>query len=127
MIDNGGKGRGRTRKIEIGHGWVIGAISLALGCDETSAIWGWVRWCDLGLDAVVQSGVVVCARVGCGGAIWGCGVRDITGSTLSSCSWFGSFFFLFFFFFFWKWFEGKLGDGFWTVGWPEIGDGFWTA
>ena len=36
-------------------------------------------------------------------------------------------FFFSFFFFFRKWFEGKLGDGFWTVGWPELGDGFWTA
>ena len=24
------------------------AISPMLGCDETSAIWGWGRWCDLG-------------------------------------------------------------------------------
>ena len=39
----------------------------------------------------------------------------------------GSVPFFFFFFFFRKWFEGKLGDGFWTVGWPELGDGFWTA
>ena len=38
VIDNWGKGRGRLRKREIGHGWVIGAISLVLGCDETSAI-----------------------------------------------------------------------------------------
>ena len=53
-----------------------------------------MRWCVLGLDAVVRSGVVVRAGVGCGGAIWGCGVRDLAGSTLSSCSWFGSFFFL---------------------------------
>ena len=46
----------------------------------------------LGLGAVVRSGVVVCAGVGCDGAIWGCGVRYLAGSTLSSCSWFGSFF-----------------------------------
>ena len=74
---------------------------------------------DLGLGAVVRSGVVVRAGVGCGGVILGCGVRDLAGSTLSSCSWFGSFFF-------WKRFEGKLRDGFWTVGrhnlgWPELG------
>lgn len=67
VIDNWGKGRGRSRKREIRHGWVMGVISLVLGCDETGAIWGWMRWCDLGLwctlglDAVVWSGVVVCA------------------------------------------------------------------
>ena len=78
-----------------------------------------------GATRPVQSGVR------CGGAIWGC-VRDLVGSTFSSCSWFDSFFF-----FFWKWFEGKLGDGFWTVGrhnlgWPELGWGelgyeFWIV
>ena len=47
----------------------------------------------LGLGAVVHSGVVVRAGVGCDGAIWGYGVHDLAGSTLSSCSWFGSFFF----------------------------------
>ena len=47
MIDNGGKGRGRTRKIEIGHGWVIGAISPVLGCVETGAIFGWEQWYDI--------------------------------------------------------------------------------
>ena len=88
---------------------------------------GWVRshrcW---GATRPVWSGVV------CGGAIWGC-VRNLAGSTLSSQ--FGVRFF--FFFFFWKWFEGKLGDGFWTVGrhdlgwlelgWGELGYGFWTV
>ena len=53
MIDNGGKGRGRTRKIEIGHGWVIGAISPVLGCDKIGAIWDWGWWCDLGLGPMV--------------------------------------------------------------------------
>ena len=96
MIDNWGKGRGRSRKREIGHGWVIGAISPVLGCDETSAIWDWVRWCDLGLDAVVRFGVVVRVGVGCGSAIWGCGVCNLVGSTLSCCSWFSSSFFFFF-------------------------------
>ena len=52
-----------------------------------------MRWCDLGLDAVVQYGVVVHAGVGCGGAIWGCGVHDLASSTLSYCSWFSPFFF----------------------------------
>ena len=75
VIDNWGKGRGRSRKREIEHGWVKGAISQVLGCNETvrsrvgrsGAIWDWMRWCDLGLwcvlglDAVVRSGVVVFA------------------------------------------------------------------
>ena len=47
----------------------MGAISSVLGCDEIGAIWGWVRWCNLRLDAVVRSGVVVCVGVGCDGAI----------------------------------------------------------
>ena len=88
VIDNWGKGRGRLRKREIGHGWVMGAISPVLGCDETGAIWSWVLWCNLGLGAVVQSGVVVRTGVGCSGAIWCCGVRDLADSTLSSCSFF---------------------------------------
>ena len=41
------EGRGRTRKREIGHGWVIGAISPMLGCDETGAIYGWEQWYDI--------------------------------------------------------------------------------
>ena len=57
----------------------------------------------------------MCVEVGCGGVILGCGVRDLAGSTLSSCSWFDSFFS------FWKWFEGKLGDGFWTMGRHNLG------
>ena len=24
-------------------------------------------------------------------------------------------------FFFWKWFNGKLGDGFWIMGWHDLG------
>ena len=47
----------------------MGEISSVLGCDEIDAIWGWVRWYNLRLDAVVRSGVVVCAGVGCDGAI----------------------------------------------------------
>ena len=39
----------------------MGAISSMLGCDENGAIWGWVWWCNLGLDTIVRSGVVVCA------------------------------------------------------------------
>jgi len=82
----------------VGHGCDLAgagdAISSVLGYNETGVIWGWVRWCDLGLDAVVQYGVVVHARVGCGGAIWGCGVHDLASSTLSYCSWFSPLFFL---------------------------------
>ena len=40
-------------------------VRFGVGCG--GAIWGWMRWCDLGLwcalglDVVVRSGVVVCA------------------------------------------------------------------
>ena len=67
--------------------------------------WGWVRWydlglwCVLGLDAMVRSGVVVCA---------------ILPALLSLLA-------LGLVLFFWKWFEGKLGDGFWTIGWHDLG------
>ena len=55
--------------------------------------------CDLGLGAVMRCGVV-CA---------------ISPALISFCDLgFDSFFF-------WKWFEGKLGDGFWTVGWHDLG------
>ena len=75
-----------------------GAIWQVDGCDLAHAGVRRDR-CDLGL-----------------GVIWGC-VRDLTDSALSSQ--FGVWFF--FFFFFWKWFEGKLGEGFWTVGWHNLG------
>ena len=71
----------------------MGAISLMLGCDEIGTIWGWVWWCDMRLGAVVRSGVVV----------------HVISTALLSLLALGVFFF-------WKWFEGKLGDGFWTVG-----------
>ena len=61
-----------------------------------------MRWCDLGLDAVVRSGVVVCA---------------ISPALLSLVA-LGS---VLFFFFFWKWFKGKLGHGFWTMGRHDLG------
>ena len=55
--------------------------------------------CNLGLGAVMRCGVV-CA---------------ISPALISLCDLgFDSFFF-------WKWFEGKLGDGFWTVGWHDLG------
>ena len=68
------------------------AISQVLGCDLVSA--GVRRdQCDLGLGAVVQSGVV-------------CTISPALLSLLALGL------VLFFFSFFWKWFEGKLGDGF---------------
>ena len=79
----------RRDRCDLGLGAVVRS---GVGCG--GAIWGWLRWCDLGLDAVVQYGVVVHAGVGCGGAIWGCGVHDLASSTLSYCSWFSPFFFL---------------------------------
>ena len=90
----------------MGHGCDLpcasgGVISQVAGCDLTDAGVRRDR-CDLGLCAVVRSGVV-CA---------------ISPALLSLRNLgFGSFFF----FFFWKWFEGKLGDGFWTVGRHDLG------
>ena len=40
VIDNWGKGRGRSRKREIEHGWVMGAILPVLGCDLSGASGG---------------------------------------------------------------------------------------
>ena len=62
-------------------------------------------WCVLGLDAMGRSRVVVCA---------------ISLALLSLLA-LGSILF-----FFGKWFEGKLGDGFWIMGrhdlgWMELG------
>ena len=96
------------------------SVRSGVGCD--GAIWGWMRWCDLGLwcvlglDAMGRSRVVVCA---------------ISPALLSLLA-LGSVLF-----FFWKWFEGKLGDGFWIMGrhdlgwmelsWGELGYGFWIV
>ena len=96
------------------------SVRSGVGCG--GAIWGWMRWCDLGLwcvlglDAMGRSRVVVCA----------------ISPTLLSLLALGSVLF-----FFWKWFEGKLGDGFWIMGrhdlgwmelgWGELGYGFWTV
>ena len=90
VIDNWGKGRGRSRKREIGHGCNLVDVGV------------WWEWCDLGLGVVVRSGV------GYDGVIWSCGVRDLAGSTLFS--WFGSFFsFLFYFILFYCIFYSRNG------------------
>ena len=81
----------------------------------------WVRSCRC-WDATRS----VRFRVGCGGAIWGCGVILGLDAVMRSGVRFLLLVRFFFFFFFWKWFEGKLGDGFWTMGrndlgWSELG------
>ena len=116
------------RKREIGHEWVMGAISLVLQAVRSRRCFRWRNlasgWFDLASGWVRSRqcwGAMrpVRSRVRCGGAIWV--VCAISPALLSLHDLgFG------FFFFFLKWFEGKLGDGFWTVGrhnlgWLELG------
>ena len=86
----------RSRRCFRWHNLASGWFDLASGWVRSRQCWGAMRPVRSGVVCAILSALLSLHDLG-----------------------FGSFFF--FFFLFWKWFEGKLGDGFWTVGWHDLG------